>query len=145
VSLSDEGVWEATPKYRLHRSLVLLNWSPDALARALRAEEMLVSRWASGALDAPSCILDWLEAQAMVHLRMPPPDDWSAAYNNVVAVFAPLEWKAVGGDSAAADVHLRMLDSIRRARFEADLGSERLVDAADVDEDGVYRPERDRN
>jgi hypothetical protein len=43
----------------------------------------------------------------------------------------------------AADVHLRTLDSIRRARLEPDLGSERLVDAADVGEDGVYRPERD--
>jgi hypothetical protein len=64
---------------RLRECLAALGVSQGALARLLKCDDRVVSRWATGQNEIPQGIARWLEEWVSVRTAHPdpaPPEDW---------------------------------------------------------------------
>ena len=61
---------------RLRECLDLLRWSQRGLADALKCDDRIVRRWASGDAEIPASVAAWLETLGKIHAELPPPTGW---------------------------------------------------------------------
>jgi hypothetical protein len=63
----------------LEQALTVLRWSYRAVAAQLRCDAKLVRKWATGELQTPEPVADWLAdcARRVARINLPPPPaDW---------------------------------------------------------------------
>lgn len=62
-----------SPLVRMLSAMDALQWSQRDLARATGIDERTVRRWATGRMQPPEAILDWLDDLALHVQSHPPP------------------------------------------------------------------------